>query len=85
MCFAQDQIPLILFSRQLAVLEKVRHDSMQVSKKPIELISMDLSCQQSANELFQRTEDWGLEVEYLVNNAGFGTFGNVQDLPHGKN
>ena len=64
------------------MLEKVRHDSMQVSKKLIELISMDLSCQQSANELFQRIG--GLEVEYLVNNAGFGNFGNVQDLPHGK-
>ena len=57
---------------------------MQVSKKPIELISMDLSCQQSANELFQRAEDWSLDLEYLENNAGFGNFGNVQDLPHGK-
>ena len=66
------------------MLEKVRHDSMQVSKKPIELITIDLSCQQSANELFQRAEDWGLDLEYLVNNAGFGNFGNVQDLPHGK-
>jgi short-subunit dehydrogenase len=26
----------------------------------------------------------GLEVEYLVNNAGFGNFGNVLDLPEGK-
>lgn len=83
-CFAKDQISLILVSRQLEVLEKVRHDLMEVSKQPIEVISMDLSLPQAASELCQRTEDLGLEVEYLVNNAGFGNFGNVQDLPEGK-
>ena len=83
-CFAKDQIPLILVSRQLEVLEKVRHDLMGVSKQPIEVISMDLSLPQAASDLCQRTEDLGLEVEYLVNNAGFGNFGNVQDLPEGK-
>ena len=35
-CFAKDQIPLILVSRQMEVLEKVRFDLMEVSKKPIE-------------------------------------------------
>ncbi|MAH64708.1 MAG: hypothetical protein CMN54_14960 [SAR324 cluster bacterium] len=76
---------MILFSRQLAVLEKVRHDSMQVSKKPIELISMDLSCQQSSNELFQRSEDCALDLEYLENNAGFGNFGNCPEFTSWKN
>jgi short-subunit dehydrogenase len=42
---------------------------------------MDLSHPQAAGELCRRTEDLGFEVEYLVNNAGFGNFGNVQDLP----
>ena len=83
-CFAKAQIPLILVSRQLEVLEKVRHDLMEFSNQPIEVISMDLSLPQAASELFQRTEDLGLEVEYVVNNAGFGNFGNIQDLPEGK-
>ena len=42
-CFAKDQIPLILVSRQVQVLEKVPHDLMQVSKQSIQLISMELS------------------------------------------
>jgi len=83
-CFAEDQIPLILVSPQLEELEKVGYDLMEVSKQPIELISMNLSNLQAASELFRRTEVLGLEVEYLVNNAGFGNFEKVQGLPEGK-
>ena len=57
-CFASDQIPLILVSRQMEVLEKVRFDLMEVSKQPIELISVDLSNPQAVGELCQRTEVW---------------------------
>jgi len=60
-CFAKDQIPLILVSRQIEVLEKVRFDLMEVSKQPIELISMDLSHSQAAGEHCRRTEVWGLK------------------------
>ncbi|MEC8284399.1 MAG: SDR family NAD(P)-dependent oxidoreductase [SAR324 cluster bacterium] len=83
-CFAKDQIPLILVSRQMEVLEKVRFNLMEVSKQPIELISMDLSHPQTASELCRRTEDLELEVEYLVNNAGFGNFGNFRIYPREK-
>jgi short-subunit dehydrogenase len=48
-CFAEDQIPLILVSPQLEELEKVGYDLMEVSKQPIELISMDLSNLQAAS------------------------------------
>jgi short-subunit dehydrogenase len=81
--FAKDQIPLILVSRNVALLEKVRNDLIQISKQPIELLSMDLSQPQSAGELYYETQALGLEVGYLVNNAGFGNFGNVRDLPEG--
>ena len=51
-CFAKDQIPLILVSRQVQVLDKVPHDLMQVSKQSIQLISMELSHGQHINYLF---------------------------------
>ena len=80
-CFAKGQIPLILVSRQVQVLEKVPHDLMQVLKQSIHLISMELSHAQPVNELFWRTKDLGLAREYLVNDAGFSNLGNIQDLP----
>ena len=79
-CFAKDQNPLILVSRQVQVLEKVLHDLIQVSKHSIQLISMELSHAQPVNELFWRTKDLGLAGEYLVNDAGFSNLGNIQDL-----
>lgn len=41
----------------------------------VEIISKDLSNIQSAGEIFAETEKYAIQVEYLINNAGFGGHG----------
>ena len=45
----------------------------------VTVMAMDLSLPTAAGELWERTNRLGLEVDVLVNNAGFGTHGDVAD------
>ena len=45
----------------------------------VTVIDMDLSVPTAAADLWQRTNSLGLEIDTLVNNAGFGTHGDVAD------
>ena len=45
----------------------------------VTVIAMDLSVPTAAGDLWQRTDNLGLEVTVLVNNAGFGTHRDVAD------
>ncbi|GLP77827.1 dehydrogenase [Mycobacterium antarcticum] len=45
----------------------------------ITVLAMDLSLPTAAGELWQETNRLGLEISVLVNNAGFGTHGDVAD------
>lgn len=45
----------------------------------IDGISIDLSVNGSAGQLYHFTNQKGMEVDLLVNNAGFGSYGNVVD------
>jgi len=47
-------------------------------------IALDLSKPESAARLFEETEKRGLTVELLVNNAGFGSFGDFTKLDLGR-
>lgn len=45
------------------------------------VLCKDLSRPEAAEDLFAETMERGLEVDWLVNNAGFGTRGRFSDLP----
>ena len=45
----------------------------------VTVLAMDLSLPTAAGELWQRTNRLGLEITVLVNNAGFGTHGDIAD------
>ena len=45
----------------------------------ITVLAMDLSLPTAAGELWRETDRLGLEISVLVNNAGFGTHGDVAD------
>ena len=72
------------FARQFAAR---RHDLVLVARREPALAALadelrsaqDLSTPDSAAELHSRTADLGIEIEVLVNNAGFGTHGDVVD------
>ncbi len=60
---------LILVSRDQVKLQEVK-DSL--SGKNIEIIPLDLSIEENCKELYSRAKD----IDILINNAGFGVFGN---------
>ena len=43
-------------------------------------IAVDLSKQQADKQIFDETEKHGMEVEWLINNAGFGSMGDFSKL-----
>jgi short-subunit dehydrogenase len=83
------------FARQLAaegldlVLVARRGDRLEALAKEIEgatgaashIIARDLGRPESPEAIFKETQAKGLAVEWLVNNAGFGTNGALVDLP----
>jgi hypothetical protein len=72
------------------VLVARRADALDAQKRALEArfgvtvtcLPMDLSAPDAADALFARTQELGLDVDVLVNNAGFGMYGRFveQDL-----
>ncbi|MBX9809294.1 SDR family oxidoreductase [Candidatus Gracilibacteria bacterium] len=73
--FAQDGIHLILVARSIEKLESIKSELQKHHKIDIHVIGLDLSKTESIHTLAQYTQDKKLEVEYLINNAGFGDYG----------
>lgn len=70
---AKRGIDLVLVSREQEKLEQVR-DEINTSIN-IDIIPMDLSIGENCIELFEKVQD----IDILINNAGFGTFGNFTE------
>ncbi|MBQ3053938.1 MAG: SDR family oxidoreductase [Clostridia bacterium] len=60
---------LILVARREDRLESLKKEL----KTNVEIISMDISIQENCHKLFEMTKD--KDVDFLINNAGFGLFG----------
>jgi short-subunit dehydrogenase len=72
---AQDGVNLVLVARsetKLAELAAYIRNSYGIQ---VDILVKDLSRPEAPAEVFQYTKSKGLEVDYLVNNAGFGDFG----------
>lgn len=63
---------LVLVARNTEKLEEVRKS---LKGKNIEVISLDLEDSENCKKLYSKVKD----VDILINNAGFGTFGNFVD------
>lgn len=77
--FAKDKINVILTARRE---EKLMALSKELSDKygiVTTVIAQDLSKPNGANELYNRVKSQGKDIDYLVNNAGFGDNGDFVD------
>lgn len=70
--FAKNGYNLILVARNIAKLEEIKEELNNVK---VEIIGMDLSLPNSSDSLIAIIEERKLEVEYLINNAGIGVYG----------
>ena len=75
-CFAQDGHNVIMVANQE---DKLQQAAQQISTEfpliRVETVSIDLSRDGAADRLYSEVQDKGLQVEFLVNNAGFGDKG----------
>lgn len=77
--FARDGINLVLVARTKEKLEEIRTRIEEEFSVKVRTLSKDLSKDEAPLEIFEELEKEGIQVDYLVNNAGFGTFGRLKD------
>lgn len=69
---AKNRGDLILVARRLDNLEAMKKDLEDKYDVDVMVISKDLTNPASPAELYKEVKDAGIELEYLINNAGFG-------------
>ncbi|HEY2389026.1 MAG TPA: SDR family oxidoreductase [Candidatus Binatia bacterium] len=75
---------LVLVARRADRLEALGAEITQSGGARCHVIAKDLAQLEAPEQLFAETSKRGLEVDWLVNNAGFGTAGRFVDLPLAK-
>ena len=78
-CFAADGHDLLLVARRLPELQALCAELEQRHRIKARAIACDLASPSALAGLLAEVR--GLEFEYLVNNAGFGTCGSFAELP----
>ncbi len=81
---ARDGKDVVLVARRADRLEALRAEIERAGGARCYVIAKDLSRLEAPEELFAETTKLGLDVDWLVNNAGFGTNGRFVDLPLAK-
>jgi uncharacterized protein len=74
--FAADKINLVITARNLEKLESNRDELIKLYGIKVEIYPCDLSLPESPDKLFSFIKNKSLNISYLVNNAGFGYFGD---------
>jgi uncharacterized protein len=73
--FARDGHDLVLTARNEGRLQELAGTLREQFKVDVEVIAKDLSVPAAPQEIFDALKEKFIRVDYLVNNAGFGTHG----------
>ena len=74
--FARDRARLVLVDRDAEGLEKISGELKAKFQCETVSLQFDLSHDGAPEAIFEETQKRGIEIGVLVNNAGFGTYGN---------
>lgn len=66
---------LVLVARNKSKLDELKTDLEKQFKVSVYTIGKDLSATNAAQEIYDETNKQNIQVDYLINNAGFGDFG----------
>jgi len=75
---------LVLVARNLSKLNALKTELESTYKVKVYTISKDLSANNAAKEVYDETSEQKIQVDYLINNAGFGDFGLFAELDWNK-
>jgi short-subunit dehydrogenase len=73
--FAQDNINLILVARDEESLRKTAGELRQANDVEVHTITADLFEKDAPKQVYDKAKEFGVTIEYLVNNAGQGEWG----------
>ena len=74
--FSRKGYDLVIVARREGILYKLRSQLETEYHNHVEVFACDLSEENAAYEIFNFTLEKNIQVDVLVNNAGFGDFGN---------
>jgi short-subunit dehydrogenase len=70
---------LIIVARSKDKLEQLKSDLESTYSTKVMTIAKDLSLPKASKEIYEQVKKAGLEVDYLINNAGFGGRGKFHE------
>ncbi len=79
--FAADGHAVVLVARRRERLETLARELESAHSIKTQVIDMDLAQADAGRILFERIKTLGLEIDFLVNNAAFGSGGKFAELP----
>ncbi len=77
--YAENKYNLVLVARRKEKLEAIKNDIEQKYEVTVEIIDTDLSKLDSAEKLYEQIAAKNIEINILINNAGFGINGKFID------
>lgn len=78
--FAEDKIPLVLIARREDRLQKLKGELEKDFGVRVDVIALDLTLPDSVSFVMEFLKRRQIEIDYLVNNAGFGQSGDFSDI-----
>ena len=79
--FARDHYNLVLVARTTEKLNQVAAELQSQFQVTVKTVALDLASPPAAKFLFDQMQREGVAVDVLVNNAGFGSFGEFAGMP----
>jgi short-subunit dehydrogenase len=81
---AQQKYDLVLVARRRERLEGVATRAKELGAARVEIIAADLGRREAPREICEQLKAAQIQIDYLVNNAGFGTNGRFHQLDLGR-
>ncbi len=78
--FARDRISLVLVARREGRLQQLKSELETGFGVRVDIVPLDLTLPDSVTRVLEYLKDRQIEIEYLVNNAGFGQFGSFSSV-----
>ena len=82
--FAGKGYDLVIVARSEDKLGKIRENLEKKYASSVEAIPCDLTVKDSAKSVYEKVKEKGIKIDVLVNNAGFGDFGEFVECDFEK-